>query len=78
MEKGNIRSSTEVSFCELVEIAQEKGTIRVGATRDLDNRIKHYEGEGYSGELFYAKTTNMYFAENKLLELLIKIKVNFI
>jgi hypothetical protein len=67
--RGFIRETIEVSQAELNEIAQEVGSIRVGATEHNPNkRANQYEDEGYSGVMYYSKTTNMQLAENKLLE----------
>ena len=65
---GKIREIIEVSQAELNEIAQQYNSIRVGATKDLDVRANQYEREGYSGIMYIAKTTNMQYAEDKLLE----------
>ncbi len=66
--RGNIREIIEVSQAELNEIAQECGSIRVGATEDPYKRSKQYEKDGYSGVMYISKTNNMLFAEDKLLE----------
>ncbi len=70
MSKGNI-SLQKVRICDLEEKTKsERGVIRVGATgREPEVRAKEYEGKGYSGKMFYAETTNMKLAENKLLQL---------
>lgn len=66
--KGNISKVIFVSQAELNEIAQENNSIRVGSTIDPCVRANQYEREGYSGTMYVAKTTNMQYAENKLLE----------
>nr|MDO8112914.1 hypothetical protein [Candidatus Sigynarchaeota archaeon] len=52
---------------ELNKIAPVKGAIRTGRTLDPQTRAKQYEKEGYGGTMFFADTTNMKKAENKLL-----------
>lgn len=64
---GNIRELYEVSQKDLKYLADESGVIRAGATNDIDRRIAQYEREGYSGEVYFAETNNMRFAENNLL-----------
>ncbi len=47
--RGKIRETIEVSQAELNEIAEEVGSIRVGATEhDPNKRANQYEVEGYS------------------------------
>ena len=47
--RGFIREIIEVSQAKLNEIAQECGSIRVGATeQDPHDRADQYESEGYS------------------------------
>ena len=65
---SGIREILPVSMSDLNEIATEKGSIRVGATADPDNRAKTYENEGYAGIMYVAPTNNMKKAENKLLD----------
>jgi hypothetical protein len=67
--RGNIDKIIQASQAELNEIAQEKGSIRVGSTKDPIRRAGEYEREGYSGTMYVAKTTNMKYAANKLLKL---------
>jgi len=67
--RGTIREIIEVSQAELNDIAQEVGSIRVGATEHYPNkRANQYEDEGYSGVMYYSRSNNMQLAENKLLE----------
>jgi len=55
------------------KVKNEKGVIRIGITkRDINERKQEYERGNYSGEMFYAKTTNMRLAENKLFGLAIE------
>ena len=65
--KGNI-NLVECSPDYLDKIAQEKFSIRAGSTTDPISRATQYEYEGYSGTMYFAKTSNMEFAENKLLQ----------
>ena len=65
---GNIRDVVKVSQAELNKIAQQNNSIRVGSTINPESRANQYEREGYSGTMYYAKTANMCYAENKLLE----------
>ena len=66
--RGNIREIIEVTQAELNEIVQENNSIRVGSTIDPERRANEYERDGYSGIMYIAKTTNMQYAEDKLLE----------
>ena len=50
---------------ELDQIANRG--IRCGATIDPERRSKEYAREGYQGVMYYAATTNMKTAENRLL-----------
>jgi hypothetical protein len=66
---GNIRELIEVSQDELLQkIEFETHIIRAGASIDCDKRANSYEGELYSGVMFYARTQNMMKAEDKLLK----------
>jgi hypothetical protein len=53
---------------ELREIANDKFSVRVGATVNPENRSNLYKHEGYAGTMYIAPTTNMMKAEDKLLE----------
>lgn len=55
------------SQTELHKKAKEKGSIRCGATIDVDRRKGEHETDGYSGTMNYATTQNMMMAENELL-----------
>lgn len=67
-KKGNIVIEM-VSQKDLLNILKDykNDIIRVGAAINPRNRSKQYERDGYSGKMFYAKTTNMKKAENTLL-----------
>ena len=57
------------TFTELSEIAVQNGVVRAGSTDDITRRKDEYQEEGYSGTMFYTRTENMKYAENKLLEM---------
>ncbi len=61
----------EISLSKIKKkIINENGIPRVGGTkREPKLRAREYERQGYSGIMFYAKTSNIKFAENDLLEL---------
>lgn len=63
---GNIRKQ-KVSQKALKKLAKKPGTIRVGATKNIGERVNQYKNDGYRGKFYYATTTNMRCAENKLL-----------
>ena len=44
-----------------------KKSLRVGATENIDRRHKEYATAGYEGKMWFAKTENMAYAEDKLL-----------
>lgn len=46
---------------------QSSTNYRVGSTVDPERRRKEYVREGYTGEMQYAKTTDMRRAEDRLL-----------
>ena len=70
MAIGNIREIYHVNNCQLEKIIVTESVIRVGATkRPIQERAQEYERDGFSGIMFYADTTNMKYAENRLLEL---------
>ena len=66
--RGNIREIVYVTQAELNDIAQQNNSIRVGGTTNPDTRANQYERQGYSGIMYAAKTTNMQYAENRLLD----------
>ena len=63
---GNIRKQ-KVPKKTLFKLAKKPRTIRVGATKNIRDRINQYKNDRYSGKFYYAKTTNMRYDENKLL-----------
>jgi hypothetical protein len=68
VSRGYIRELVEVSQEKLFEMIEtETHIIRAGASIDCDKRANGYEGELYSGVMFYARTQNMMKAEDKLL-----------
>ena len=71
MERGCIREIIETSQEDLhLLIQNERGVIRVGGTeRDPNMRADEYERLGFSGIMFYAKSTNIRLAEDKSLNL---------
>ena len=70
MAIGNIREIYHVNNCQLEKIIVTESVIRVGATkRPIQERAQEYERDGFSGIMFYADTTNMKYAENRLLKL---------
>ena len=48
-------------------IRETSGFIRAGSTEDPRHRRSAYEGDGYGGTMYCAKTDNMKKAENQLL-----------
>ena len=52
---------------ELQIIIERNGSIRVGATKRIEDRRGEYQRDGYTGKMYYARTENMKLAENKLL-----------
>ena len=65
---GNIRKIVRTTQNKLAEIAKKDYSIRVGSTTNPKNRAKQYEREGYSGTIYYAKTSTMKKSENELLK----------
>lgn len=65
---GNIRKQ-KVSQKTLLKLAKKPRIIRAGATKNIGERTNQYKNEGYSGTAYFAKTTNMMKAENKLLSM---------
>lgn len=59
---------TKVSQSDLAKIANQRGAIRAGSTIDPVRRAGEYGREGYRGEMYAARTTNMKKAEDRLLE----------
>jgi len=57
----------QVTQQELHSIAEEKFSIYVGATIDANRRRTEHQRAGISGTMYYASTTNMRQAEDKLL-----------
>jgi hypothetical protein len=55
------------SQAKLTELAQEHGSVRVGATGNPSQRASSYQTQGYRGTMYAARTENMYQAENRLL-----------
>ncbi len=68
VSRGYIRELVEVSQEKLFEMIEtETHIIRAGASIDCPTRADGYQGDLYSGVMFYARTQNMKKAENKLL-----------
>ena len=68
MTQGYVREMIEVNQQELRKISEAPQTVRVGASGNVDSRANQYEREGYSGVMYYAKTSNQMRAEDKRLE----------
>ena len=58
-----------ISQEELHKIIRRTTAIRAGATKNVEQRLAQYEYEGYSGKMYYSRTENQNFAENKLFEI---------
>lgn len=65
--KGKLELEKVSSQKKLHIKAREKGSIRVGSTETPYIRKGTYEVKGYSGTMYFAKTSNMMKAEDKLL-----------
>lgn len=66
--RGNIREIIYVTQSQLHELAQENYSIRAGGTINPERRANDYEREGYSGVMYAARTDNVQYAEDRLLE----------
>ena len=53
---------------ELGEYEQMPGAIYTGTTDDPGPRAREHERNGYSGKMYYARTSNMKLKEDKMLE----------
>jgi hypothetical protein len=63
----------KVTQGDLKDIIEEHGSIRVGVTTRIDDRMCEYQDEGYTGTMYYADTENMWLAENRLLRIRIPL-----
>lgn len=53
---------------ELKQIAEQSSSSYTGSTINVKNRTRDHERNGRDGVLYYAKTTNMRKAEDRLLK----------
>jgi hypothetical protein len=64
---GHLHVQQASSQSQLHSMANSYGTIRTGSTANPAARASGYRAEGYSGTMYVAPTTNMHYAENRLL-----------
>ena len=64
---GKIRKIVRTTQIKLLKIVKKKNSVRAGSTVIPKKRAKNYQDDGYSGIMYYAKTSNMKKSENKLL-----------
>lgn len=58
----------KVTQKELKQIAEQSSSSYTGSTINVKNRTRDHERNGRDGVLYYAKTTNMRKAEDRLLK----------
>lgn len=58
----------KVTQKELKQIAEHPNSSYTGSTINVKSRTRDHERKGRNGELYYAKTTNMKKAEDRLLK----------
>eukprot|EP01084_Bolivina_argentea_P087669 158336_1 len=63
-----LRVKSTKNITNLHRHASKKGSVRVGATINPSQRANAYQRSGYRGNMYVTKTTNMNYAENKLLK----------
>jgi hypothetical protein len=62
--------AVKTSISKLNKMVPDSDSSRVGGTKNFENRVKQYVSQGYAREnttMYYAKTTNVQKAEQKLL-----------
>lgn len=55
------------TLAELLEIANERGSVRVGSTINPNSRASSYASDGYRGTMYVVSTNNMRRSEDRLL-----------
>ena len=65
----NLEKCKTIQELHKIADSDDYGIVRVGATIDPERRRDEYERDGYGGTMYYAQTDNMFYAENRLLEL---------
>ena len=66
-QRGKLEKIGPLSHEKLFDLAKKHHNVRVGSTIDVEQRAEQYEEDGYSGDMYYAKTDNIRRAEDKLL-----------